>query len=80
LIRIFGEGALLIHASGILPLWLELTLQTDSHYPLARNIALIVAFFCVPYALCLLLSHRLYRLTGTAFALLRARYRAKPIS
>lgn len=56
---------MLVHASGALPIWLEVSLATDSHYPLARNIAWIVALFCLPYVICLLLSHRLYRLRQT---------------
>ena len=64
-LRIIGEGVLIFHATAVLPLWSELTLQTDRSYPLARNILLEIMFFSVPYGVCLVLSHPLYRQTQT---------------
>ena len=60
-----GEGALMFHVTAVLPIWSELTLQTDSSYPLARNILLAIVFLSFPYSVCLLLSHPLYRKTQT---------------
>ena len=63
--RILGEGALVFHATAVYPIWTEVSQGTDIHYPLMRNILLIVVFVSVPYIVCLLLSHRLYRQTQT---------------
>lgn len=65
LLRILGEGSLIFQAAAILPLWSELTLETDRSYPLARNILLIIGFVSIPYLICLVLSHPLYRQTHT---------------
>jgi len=35
-----GEGVLIFHATAVLPIWSELTLQTDGSYPFARNIVI----------------------------------------
>ena len=64
-LRIIGEGVLIFHATAFLPIWSELTLQTDSSYPFARNILLEIMFLSVPYSVCLVLSHPLYRQTQT---------------
>jgi hypothetical protein len=64
-LEILGEGALAFHVTAVLPLWSELTIKTDSDYPLARNILLIILVYSVPYLVCLLLSHGLYRYTET---------------
>jgi hypothetical protein len=60
-LRALGEGSLLFHATAVVPIWSELTLKTDSSYPLARNILLIIGFVSIPYIICLFLSHALYR-------------------
>ena len=64
-LRMIGEGVLIFHATAVLPIWSELTLQTDGSYPFARNILLEIMFLSVPYSVCLLLSHPLYRKTQT---------------
>jgi hypothetical protein len=64
-LRTIGEGVLIFHATAVLPIWSELTLPTDSSYPLARNIVLQIMFWSVPYSVWLLLSHPLYRKTQT---------------
>jgi hypothetical protein len=68
--RMIGEGALIFHATAVLPIWSELTLQRDSNYPLARNILWDIIFLSVPYSVCLLLSHPLYRKTQTSAPLI----------
>jgi hypothetical protein len=60
-LRALGEGSLLFHATGVVPIWSELSQETDASYPLARNILLIIAFVSIPYLVCLFLSHALYR-------------------
>jgi len=64
-LKILGEGALIFHASGLLPISSELTLKRDIYYPFGRNILLILGFYCLPYIICLLLSNSLYRYTDT---------------
>jgi hypothetical protein len=64
-LRVLGEGSLIFQATAVLPLWSELSLKTDSAYPLARNVLLIIGFVSIPYIICLLLSHALYRKTHT---------------
>ena len=65
ILRVLGEGSLIFQATAVLPIWSELSLETDSSYPLARNILLIIGFVSIPYIICLLLSHALYRQTHT---------------
>jgi len=63
--KIVGEGALLLHVTAVWPLWFELSLKMDKDYPLERNIVAIIVIISLPYLVCLLLSHSLYRLTDT---------------
>src|SRR5215210_7325068 len=65
ILRVLGEGSLIFQASAVLPIWSELSLETDSSYPLARNLLLIIGFVSIPSIICLLLSHALYRQTHT---------------
>ena len=63
--RIVGEGSLLVHALGIYPIGLELSVAPGGDYPIGRNILFIMVFFCVPYLTCLSSSHPLYEKTTT---------------
>ena len=63
--KIIGEGALSFHVTAVWPVWYELSLKRDETYPLSWNIIVIVMLVSLPYLVCLLLSHRLYRHTHT---------------
>jgi hypothetical protein len=60
-LRLLGQGALILNATAIVPIWSELTFQTDSSYPTARNILLIIVFVSFPSIICVFLSNDLYR-------------------
>jgi hypothetical protein len=61
IVRVLGEGSLIFQAMAVLPIWSELSLDTDNSYPLVRNLLVIVGFVSVPSIICLVLSHPLYR-------------------
>jgi hypothetical protein len=64
-LQVVGEGALLFNVLPVVPLWMELS---GPYYPpdiRLRNLLVDILLASVPCLICLLLSHRLYRLSGT---------------
>src|SRR5262245_49280892 len=63
--RLLGEGALLFHIIPIMPLWYEMSEPHGPLYSLTRSLTLGEVLISFPYLVCLIISHKLYKLVHT---------------